>query len=82
MFTALEDIGKTKVSDMNVLAEFRGSHGDLFVLDGNLNSSYGHGVPKVADTTVRVSLTFGSWSTAMFIQLWTTSEDLMASIIS
>ena len=44
---------------MTVLSEVASKHGDLFVLTGELNNLYGHGIPKDDSITdLRVSLTF------------------------
>ena len=52
VFTTPEDKGHRNVANMTVITEINSGHGDLFVLDGVVNSAYGHGVPRVADATL------------------------------
>ena len=59
LVTSLSSIGKIERADMHVLADFSMQPGDLYVLEGNINKRFGHGVardPTVKD--LRVSWVF------------------------
>ena len=57
--TSLSSLGKTGRQDMRILADFPMQPGDLYVLEGDVNKRFGHGVardPTVKD--LRVSFVF------------------------
>ena len=59
LVTSLSSLGKTEREDMHVVADFPMQHGDLYVLEGDINKRFGHGVardPAVSD--LRVSWVF------------------------
>lgn len=68
LVTSLASLGKTERKDMDILAEFPMQPGDLYVLEGDVNKRFGHGVlrdPLVKD--LRVSWVFSS-SERLFCQ--------------
>ena len=59
LVTSLSSLGKTERKDMRILADFPMQPGDLYVLEGDVNKRFGHGVasdPTVRD--LRVSFVF------------------------
>ena len=46
LVTTLSSLGKTERADMDILAEFPMQEGDLYVLEGEVNRRFGHGVPR------------------------------------
>ena len=49
--TSLSSLGKTGRKDMRILADFPMQPGDLYVLEGDVNKRFGHGVAR--DPTVK-----------------------------
>ena len=46
LVTSLASLGKTDRKEMDILAEFPMQPGDLYVLEGDVNKRFGHGVPR------------------------------------
>jgi hypothetical protein len=46
LVTTLASLGKTERAEMDTLAEFPMQPGDLYVLEGDVNKRFGHGVPR------------------------------------
>ena len=46
LVTPLASLGKTERKEMDILAEFPMQPGDLYVLEGDVNKRFGHGVPR------------------------------------
>ena len=44
--TSLASLGKAERADMDILAEFPMQPGDLYILEGDVNKRFGHGVPR------------------------------------
>ena len=68
MVTPLASLGKTERKEIYILAEFPMQPGDLYVLEGDVNERFGHGVPRdplVKD--LRVSWVFFRTVNACFV---------------
>ena len=46
LVTPLASLGKTDRKEIDILAEFPMQPGDLYVLEGDVNKRFGHGVPR------------------------------------